>query len=232
VKITPENLFEVDNTLILSADEITDGKHKIELRKISTPQGAGNSPLYYNVYLQNFTLEDPIKKTGLEVKIERRFYKLERDNSAESQTAGGRGQVVNIKTEKYNRILLLAKELVPSLQSGDLIEVELIVESKNDYESILIEDLKAAGLEAVDVRSGYGVLGAGSGNSLNPYVEFRDERVAFFVERLPRGKHSLTYRLRAEQPGQFSALPAKVEAMYAPELKGNSDENKVNVTDK
>ncbi|MDR1925339.1 MAG: hypothetical protein LBQ66_13295, partial [Planctomycetaceae bacterium] len=59
------------------------------------------------------------------------------------------------------------------------------------------------------------------------YVEFRDERVAFFVYKLRQGKHSLTYRLRAEQPGKFSALPAKIEAMYAPELKANSDENKI-----
>jgi uncharacterized protein YfaS (alpha-2-macroglobulin family) len=35
----------------------------------------------------------------------------------------------------------------------------------------------------------------------------------------------------AEQPGEFSALPAKIEAMYAPELKGNSDENKIQIQD-
>ncbi|GHT18205.1 hypothetical protein FACS1894189_5770 [Planctomycetales bacterium] len=112
------------------------------------------------------------------------------------------------------------------VKSGALIEVELVLESKNDYESILIEYRKIAGCEPVDVRSGY------NGNALGAYVEFRDERVAFFAERLSRGKHSLTYRLRAETPGRFSALPTKIEAMYAPELKGNSDEDKVQVEDK
>jgi alpha-2-macroglobulin len=37
--------------------------------------------------------------------------------------------------------------------------------------------------------------------------------------------------MRAEIPGQFSALPAKGFAMYAPELRGNSDELKLRITD-
>jgi uncharacterized protein YfaS (alpha-2-macroglobulin family) len=49
------------------------------------------------------------------------------------------------------------------------------------------------------------------------------------VYQLKRGKHSVTYRLRAEQPGNFSALPTQIEAMYAPELKGNSNENKIKI---
>lgn len=60
-------------------------------------------------------------------------------------------------------------------------------------------------------------------------MELRDERVAFFVRRLARGKHSLTYRLRAEVPGKFSALPAN--GVYAPELRANSDEMKILITD-
>jgi len=66
---------------------------------------------------------------------------------------------------------------------------------------------------------------------MGAYVEFRDNRVAFFVRALARGKHSVAYRMRAEIPGQFSALPAKGYAMYAPELKGNSDEIKVRIID-
>jgi uncharacterized protein YfaS (alpha-2-macroglobulin family) len=217
VEFTPENFLITDNTLVLEGEEVSTGTHKVELRK------KGDAPMYITAYLENFTLEDPIEKAGLEVKIERRIYRLDRDESAKTQAAGGRGQVVDMKVEKYKRELLAANG---AIQSGDLIEVELLIESKNDYESLLIEDWKAAGLEPVDVRSGY------NGNELGAYIEFRDERVVFFVHRLARGKHSVTYRLRAEIPGEFSALPARMEAMYAPELKGNSDEDKVNVVDK
>ncbi len=111
------------------------------------------------------------------------------------------------------------------MKSGDLVEVELEVDSKNDYEYIVLEDMKAAGFEPVEVRSGY------NGNDMGAYVEFHDERVAFFVRWLTRGKHSVSYRLRAEVPGSFSALPTKISAMYAPELKGNSDEIRLHVED-
>ena len=126
------------------------------------------------------------------------------------------------KVEKYERTEL---PNLSQLKSGDLVEIELEIDSKNDYEYLLFEDMKAAGFEPVEVRSGY------NGNSMGAFVEFRDERVAFFVRQLMRGKHSLSYRLRAEIPGQFSALPTKASAMYAPELKANSDEMKVRITD-
>ena len=97
------------------------------------------------------------------------------------------------------------------------------IESKNDYSYLVFEDWKAAGLEAVELRSGHG------GGGLSSFVEYRDEKVALFVRSLPRGRHNLTYRLRAETPGVFSALPARAAGLYAPELRGNSDEMKVTV---
>jgi uncharacterized protein YfaS (alpha-2-macroglobulin family) len=89
----------------------------------------------------------------------------------------------------------------------------------------VIEDLKAAGFEPVQVRSGY------NGNEMGAYVQYRDRRVCFFVQRLARGRHSISYRLRAETPGRFSALPARAYAMYAPELRANSDEIKLIIKD-
>ncbi len=113
-----------------------------------------------------------------------------------------------------------------TVSSGDLVEIELEVESKNDYEYILLEDMKPAGFEPVDLRSGY------TGNEMGAYVEFRDNRVTMFLRQLARGRHSVSYRMRAETPGKFSALPTKAYAMYAPELNGNSDEIKLRVVDR
>jgi uncharacterized protein YfaS (alpha-2-macroglobulin family) len=135
---------------------------------------------------------------------------------------GGRGQVVEQQVEGYERSPLAN---LTELESGDLVEVELTVESKNDYEYIMLEDMKAAGFEPVEVRSGY------NGNELGAYMELRDERVTLFVRRLARGTHSVSYRLRAEIPGKFSALPTKAQAMYAPELKANSAEMKLQIVD-
>jgi uncharacterized protein YfaS (alpha-2-macroglobulin family) len=136
---------------------------------------------------------------------------------------GARGQVVDRKVEKYAREPLTNLSVV---KSGELVEVELEIESKNDYEYLVFEDLKAAGFEPLVVRSGY------AGNEMGAYVEYRDRKVCFFIQRLARGRHSLSYRLRAETPGKFSALPTRAYAMYAPELKANSDEIKLVVEDK
>ncbi|MGL6193815.1 MAG: alpha-2-macroglobulin, partial [Thermoguttaceae bacterium] len=216
VEITAKNMFTIDNTYLLEGEAVTTGEHKIEFRK------KGTGPLYFNAYLQNFTLEDPITQAGLDVKVNRKFYQLKRNHDATQAVAANRGQAVQMKVEKYDRIPIAD---LSQVKSGDLVEIELTVESKNDYECIMIEDMKAAGCEPVELQSGY------NGNALGAYVEFRDNRVTFFVYKLARGKHSVSYQLRAEQPGVFSALPAKIEAMYAPELKGNSNEFKLEITE-
>ncbi len=215
VEITPQTLFQFDDRFVLEGNQVPAGPLNVELRRV------GDGPVYFNGYLTNFTLEDFITKAGLEIKVEREYYKLVRVNAAE-KVAGSRGQVVDQKVEKYERQKL---DNLATLQSGDLVEIELVIESKNDYEYLVFEDMKPAGFEPVDLRSGY------TGNSLGAYVEFRDDRVVMFVPRLARGKHSASYRMRAEIPGKFSALPTKAWAMYAPELKGNSDEIKLNVKD-
>jgi alpha-2-macroglobulin len=213
VAITTANLFTCDNTWRIAGAALASGEHKVEVRK----KGAG--PLYINSSLSNFTLEDHLTKTGLEIKVERSYYKLiavEQKDFA----SGAHGQVVDQKREKYRRELL--KDLA-TVKSGDLIEIELTVDSKNDYEYICLEDMKAAGCEAVDVRSGY------NGNALGAYMEVRDDRICLFLRTISRGKHSLSYRVRAEIPGQFSALPTVAQAMYAPELRANSDELKLKI---
>lgn len=156
--------------------------------------------LYCNVFLQYFSLEDFIDKAGLEIKIERQYRFVDGDD-----------------------IQIL--ENFQTIRHGDLIEVELTIESKNDCECVLIEDRKPAGLEPINSHSGYSLENPGC------YIEYKNEKVCFFVSRLYRGTRKLRYKLRAEQPGQFSALPTTIEAMYTPELAGNSEEFKMRIND-
>jgi uncharacterized protein YfaS (alpha-2-macroglobulin family) len=215
-RITSKNLFTFDNKLVLEGPAVKTGNHKIELRK------SGKGPLYFNGYLTNFTLEDPITRAGLEVRVLRKFYKLVPVDK-KIKVSGSKGQVLDQKVEKYDRVELAD---LATLASGDLVEVELSIESKNDYEYMIFEDMKAAGFEPFEVRSGFG-----GARGLSAYVELRDNRVALFMRQLPRGNHSVAYKLRAEIPGKFSALPTRGHAMYAPELKGNSDEAKLRIED-
>jgi alpha-2-macroglobulin len=216
VRFTPDNLFEADNTIEIEGNAIAAGTQQLEIRR------SGRGPLYWNVYLANFTLEDEIEPAGLEVKIERRYYRLDPVKKA-LDLAGSRGEVVNTQRQAYDRTRV---EDLQELPSGTLVEVELLVESKNDYEYLIIEDRKAAGMEPVDTQSGYQW-----GDGLGLYRELRARHVAFFARALPRGKHSFRYQLRTEAPGNFTALPAAIHGMYAPELVGNSADFDLRVID-
>lgn len=211
--VTTENLLTERHAFVMEGESVTTGEHRIEIAK------QGKTPLYAGAYLTVFSKEDPIPAAGLEVKVRRTFYKLIEEKH-DTKVAGSRGQAVGQMGVRYRREAIASDA---EIQSGDLIEVELTVESKNDYEYLVIDDPKPAGFETVEVQSGW------TWEKLPAYKEFRDERVAFFVETLPQGTHNLSYRVKAEIPGRFSALPTKVEAMYAPTIRGNAAEWKARI---
>ena len=214
VSINRENLFTYDGTITLTGDAVTTGKHEIELRR------SGKGTLYANAYLEVFTLEDKLRAAGLEVKVARHVSKLialEKENEVPDST----GLIAKQNVERFRREPLTDGS---KLASGDRIEVELVLESKNDYEYLIFSDSKAAGFEALDALSGY--LGGGG---MSAYMEPRDQTVDFFIRALPRGTNTIRYQLRAEAPGKYKALPATAEAMYAPELKANSEDIKLEI---
>ncbi|MDD2943853.1 MAG: MG2 domain-containing protein [bacterium] len=211
LRIDRNNLFSYDDRFELLGDEVTGGRHTVELRK----SGAGR--LYSNLYLTTFDKSELIESSGLELKVDRTFYRMHRKD-IDKTIRGGRGEVHHAQREGYIRERL---ESLDDVRSGDMVEVELVLTAANDYEYLVAEDMKAAGLEAVEVKSGY------TQNELGAYVEYRDNRVMLFIRSLRRGTHSISYRFRAETPGRFAALPATFSAMYAPELRGNSSSMKV-----
>ncbi|MBL8954368.1 MAG: hypothetical protein JNK82_26555 [Myxococcaceae bacterium] len=112
------------------------------------------------------------------------------------------------------------------LESGTRVRVDLEVKANKAVEFVMIEDLKPAGLEAVMLKSGPEVC-----NYQCAHAELRTDRVAMFLQQIPVGVTKLSYELRAEVPGKFAALPARAEAMYAPEIQATSDEMRFEVRD-
>jgi len=115
------------------------------------------------------------------------------------------------------------------VRAGQLVKVQLTVEAKRALRHVAVEDRLPAGLEAVaeqrdqrrddderDAWSSDGRARRGGG----PWVheERRDDRVWAFAEALGQGRHELTYLARATTPGRFTALPARAEDMYHPEI--------------
>ncbi len=215
VHIDKTNLFTFDNSLILEGKDLTSGEHELTFRR------KGEGAVYFNSYLSYFTTEEDVEKAGLEIKVERNYYKLVR-RDRERKVQGDDGRTLTVKEVAYARVPLASGAQV---QSGDLLLVELMLESKNDYTFLAFEDPKPAGAEPVALKSG-ATYGEAVAN-----MELRDEKVAFFLRNLTRGKLRLSYRLRAEIPGEFHAMPTIGYGMYAPELKANSDEMRLIIND-
>jgi hypothetical protein len=216
VKINRENILTYDNLFRMEGVVLGGGKHKL----VITKEGAG--ALYFNTYLRYFTKEEHITAAGHEMKVGRTYYKL-RQIPYEVEVEGAQGQKVREKRLRYERIALKDGDAV---QSGDILQVEFRVTSDNDYTYLCFEDMKPAGCEPTDVRSG-----GKSQEGFYSYMELRDEKVVFFLGTLARGEHLLRYRLRAETPGVFHALPTILYGMYAPELRANAEEMVIRIND-
>jgi hypothetical protein len=211
---------------------IRDGENSVVVRRKS-----GNGPLYFAAAASFFSLEEPLTPAGNEIFVRRQYFKLVNHKTL-------------LKGFVSERVPLMDGETV---KSGDRIEAVITVEAKNNYEYLLFEDLKPAGLEAVQIRSGENLYvkeiksgsldGKGSelmnfkyasdftGRNRWVYQELRDRKVALFIDRLPEGIWQLSYEMRAESPGTFHALPVLGHAMYVPEIRTNGQEIKINVVD-
>ena len=214
-KVDRSNVFTFNRIVDLPAEALKDGDNEV---KVSMK---GTGALYMAAYAKFFTLEEPITKAGNEVFVTRKYY---RQSTKETLLKG------------YNQDWAELKE-GDALKSGDRLRVDVTIDAKNNYEYLLAEDYKPAGLEAVELNSGAGEAialdkdGRETDSRTPLYEEFRDQKAAFFIDHLKQGKHLLRYELRAEIPGEFHAMPDQLHAMYVPEIRSNSDEATFKVTD-
>jgi hypothetical protein len=98
----------------------------------------GKGPIYFAAQATYFSLEDPIPPAGNEIFLRRQYYKLV-------------GNPTLLKGYVYDKVPLNEGDIVTS---GDRVETVITIETKNNYEYLLVEDLKPAGLEAVQIKSG------------------------------------------------------------------------------
>jgi hypothetical protein len=247
-RIEKDQLLAAPSTFEVDPTWLKDGANEIRVTR-----KAGGGPLYFAARARFFSLEEPIPPRGNEVFVRRDLYRLAARPTLLAGTV-------------YERVPLADGD---ALTSGERLEVVLTIEAKNELEYLVFEDWKAAGLEAVQVRSGEPIaaqelkksegaarfdpaqdaaaqdrrrrgtgrdvavesqVGTGyTGRARSAHQEMRDQKVAFFLEKLPQGLWELRYELRAEAPGRFHALPTLAHAMYVPEIHANGAELRLTV---
>lgn len=194
--------MDLSSPLVLTDSAFRPGENNVVLLRDGTPVTG-----YYAATFDVYNRDENVKGVGGDVKVARTYTLLGRPSAASERVTA-------------------ATEYGMPVESGVRVRVDLEVKANKAVEFLLIEDLKPAGFEAVAQQSGPEIC-----DFKCAHVELRTDRVAFFLSQIPVGVTKLSYELRAEAPGRFHALPARVEAMYAPELRATSDEMRMEVRD-
>ncbi|WP_066225928.1 alpha-2-macroglobulin family protein [Formosa haliotis] len=105
-----------------------------------------------------------------------------------------------------------------TLKVGDLIRVRITLKSDRPMEFIHMKDMRASGLEPVDVLSGYKYQ-----DGLAYYQSTRDAATNFFFDNLPKGIFVFEYDLRVNNAGNMSNGITTIQSMYAPEFSSHSE---------
>lgn len=111
-----------------------------------------------------------------------------------------------------------------SIAIGSLLRVRIELKTDRQMEFLYLKDMRASGLEPVDVLSEYKYQ-----DGLSFYQNTRDASTNFFFERVEKGTYVFEYDLRANNKGSFSAGMATIQSMYAPEFSGHSGGTRIRI---
>jgi hypothetical protein len=111
-----------------------------------------------------------------------------------------------------------------ALKPGDKIKVRIELRVDRDMEYVHMKDMRASGLEPVNVISRYKYQ-----DGLGYYESTRDAATNFFFSYLPKGTYVFEYPLLVTHNGNFSNGVATIQCMYAPEFTSHSEGIRINV---
>ena len=105
-----------------------------------------------------------------------------------------------------------------SLKVGDLVRVRIELRSDRAMEFVHMKDMRAAGLEPINVLSEYKWQ-----DGLGYYESTKDASTNFFFDYLPKGVFVFEYDLRVTNAGNMSNGITTIQSMYAPEYSSHSE---------
>ncbi|WAC10354.1 alpha-2-macroglobulin family protein [Dyadobacter pollutisoli] len=113
------------------------------------------------------------------------------------------------------------------LHVGDKIKVRVELRADRDMEYVHMKDMRASGLEPVNVLSGFKWQ-----DGLGYYESTRDASTNFFFSTLRKGTYVFEYPLFVTHEGDFSNGITSIQCMYAPEFTAHSEGVRMKVVNK
>ncbi|ANE50370.1 alpha-2-macroglobulin family protein [Flavisolibacter tropicus] len=156
-----------------------------------------NAPSWGAVYWQYFEDLDKITSAATPLKLSKKLF-IE-------------------KNTDHGPVLTPVEEGVP-VAVGDKIKVRVELRVDRDMEYVHMKDMRASGLEPVNVLSGYKWQGG-----LGYYETTKDASTNFFFPYLQKGTYVFEYPLFVSHTGNFSNGITTIQCLYAPEFSAHSE---------
>ncbi|QTD37065.1 carboxypeptidase-like regulatory domain-containing protein [Polaribacter batillariae] len=180
-----------------NGEEITPEMCEVTINK------KGNGIAWGGLYWQYFEDLDKITSAETPLKLNKKLFKKVNSNTGKKLI-----EITN-KTK---------------LEVGDLITVRIELRSDRNMEFIHMKDMRAAGVEPINVLSKYKWQ-----DNLGYYESTKDAATNFFFDRLPKGVYVFEYDVRVNNAGNFSNGITTIQSMYAPEFSSHSKGVRISV---
>jgi uncharacterized protein YfaS (alpha-2-macroglobulin family) len=224
VKLTRESLLAEPLILTLAPEALRPGDNRIELRRI-----AGKTPVYAVALASAWAASDGVKPAGHLLDVARGFVR----QKAQPTLAG------------TLRIEPLPLPNGGAVVAGEQVTAKVTLTVPNELEYLMVEVPKPAGCEPLNPLSGWDAQLArvapvaasvsertsqtddAKGRPI--YREERDDKSVFFLDHVEAGTWEIRFGLRATTPGDYRALPVKAGAMYVPEVRANTNAQRLRI---
>lgn len=174
-----------------NASEISESQATVTMEK------KGEGIAWGGLYWQYFEDLDKITKAETPLQLRKKLFLIK-------NTATGE-ELSEIRTGTH-------------VQVGDLMRVRIELRADRDMDFVHMKDMRAAGLEPVDVLSTYKWQ-----DGLGYYQATKDASTNFFFDTLRKGIYVFEYDLRVNNAGTFSNGITTIQSMYAPEFTSHSE---------
>ena len=150
------------------------------------------------------------------------FEDLDKITSAETPLKLKKKLFLKINTDRGEQLTEINEN--SSLKVGDLIRIRIELRSDRDMEFLHMKDMRASGLEPINVFSQYKWQ-----DGLGYYESTKDATTNFFFDYLPKGIYVFEYDLRVNNGGNMSNGITTIQSMYAPEFSSHSEGIRIQV---
>lgn len=218
IQLTPAAVLAGRISVQLAAEVLRPGKNQIELRRHH-----GKTTLYVLALTSAWAEYATTQPAGHLIEATRQF-----ERHPQVATLAG---TLRIETKPFGPDDHAA--------AGETVTAIVSLTVPNELEYVMVEVPRPAGCEPFNALSGWDAklrkISAKPAASADEdddaiYREEHDDRSAFFLDHLPAGTWEIRFALRATTPGDYRAAPVKVEAMYAPEIRANTEARRVKIT--